>query len=667
MGRTVGAGFGFSNERHASCNSRVIERRSSGMAGGILRSPAVAAAVLIGAVAVVYANSLSGAMVFDDISAIRENPTIRNLASVFNVLSPPTNSGLGGRPLANVSFALNYAISGTDARGYHGLNVMLHMGTALLLMGIVRRTLLRRPPEARLRARATGIAAAAALAWAIHPVTTASVTYLSQRTELLMGFCYAGTVYAFIRAEESNCRRWYLSSLVACTFGMLSKEVMASAPILVLLYDRTFLAGTFRAAWDRRRTFYAALAVTWIVLAIEMSTDLSRRSVGYGLGVSALEYALTQAVAILHYVKLAIWPAPLVFDYGPVYSRSIVASVIVIAALAATWIALRRHPVVGLLGAAFFLVLAPTSSIVPVAEQPIAENRLYLPLAVIVIGTVIGLASLFPRRGSVLTLPVCLALGWLTVERNGDYRTELGLWADTVAKRPENPRARYNYGVLLLDDGHANEALHHLATAARLRPAYPEGHNSLGNALLALGRVDEAIAAYRQAVTLRPDYARAWYNLGSAQFRQGELAAAASSFERTLRLAPDMAEAHNNLGNVYFQSGDAAGAVTHYEQALHLNPRLSEARYNAGSACLAAQQFERAVGHFSAATELIPTDAELRNAYGVALLRVGRMPEAAAQFREALRLRPEYEAARINLEVIAAPPEQRRGSGDGKH
>src|SRR5687767_8511678 len=164
----------------------------------------VSALVIAVAGAMAYANSLSGAFVFDDVPAIRDNPTIRSLWPPTTALSPPANSGVGGRPLANLSFALNHAVSGTNVRGYHVGNLLLHLGSALLLFGIVRRTLESGcgvPPQNHRRdADATFWACAAATLWSVHPLTTAAVTWLSQRTELLMAFCYLSTLYAFVRA-----------------------------------------------------------------------------------------------------------------------------------------------------------------------------------------------------------------------------------------------------------------------------------------------------------------------------------------------------------------------------------------------------------------------------------------------------------------------------------
>lgn len=587
-----------------------------------------------GATVAAYWPGLDGPLVFDDGTAVRENPTIRTLWPPMEALSPPRNSGVGGRPLANLSFAVNYALGGIEPRGYRVTSLLLHLATAGLLFGLVRRT-------AR-GLRADWIAAGAAATWAMHPLTTGAVSYISQRTELLMGFCYVLALYAFARG-------WRALTLAACAFGMLCKEPMATAPVLVFLYDRTFVSGGFGAAWRARRGFYAALAATWLVLGWVLTTGLQERSVGFGLGVSGSEYALAACSAIVRYLQLAVWPAGLVFDYGRSYEVNVAAVVMVAAMLAATGWALARRPRVGFVAAGFFLLLAPTTSVVPVAEQPIAENRMYVPLALLCAGAVAGLARI--RSGSASLVAAVVALAWCTAGRNAVYRSEVALWADTVAKRPGNARAHYNLGVGLLNRGEAERAAAVLAKAVALDPNHAEARNGLANARARMGDLAGAREHYEAAVQLRPDSAKAWHDFGSALLAVREAKSAREHLHRAVALRPDWAEARNSLGNAYFETGDAARAREHYEAALRLDPALVEARYNAGSACLELAQFGAAAAHFAAVARMKPHDAEVWNNLGVALLRSGRRDEAVQAFEDALRRRPDYADARENLAV----------------
>ena len=204
--------------------------------------------------ALTYANSLSGPMLFDDQSAILDNPQIRHLWPITAALAPPRASVLANRPIVNLSFAINYAIGGLSVRGYHIGNVSLHILSALVLFGIIRMTLATPKLRNRFAPAADAVALASALIWMVHPLHTESVDYLTQRTELMMGLFYLLTVYSAIRAARSTARdRWYGAAIVSCLLGMGCKESMVTAPVVVVLYDRIFLFDSMREAWRSRK------------------------------------------------------------------------------------------------------------------------------------------------------------------------------------------------------------------------------------------------------------------------------------------------------------------------------------------------------------------------------------------------------------------------------
>ena len=311
-------------------------RRTSWLVGGLL----VAASV------VAYYNSLSVPFFFDDHPAIERNETIRQLWPMWSALNPPeSGAGVAGRPIINLSLALNYAFGGLDPRGYHAVNIVIHALGGLALWGLLRRTLRRRQPLAA----AEGIAAMAALLWVVHPLQTESVVCVVQRSESLSGLLYLCTFYCFARSTEANAaRRWAVLATLACLTGMAAKETMATAPLL-LLYDRTFAAGTFREAWQRRGKLYLALAATWVpVVWLMLHTRQRAGTVGFSLGMSSYDYLLTQSHALTTYLKLSFWPHPLVVDYGlPVFTNLVAVwpnALLIVTLLASTVVALRRAP-----------------------------------------------------------------------------------------------------------------------------------------------------------------------------------------------------------------------------------------------------------------------------------------------------------------------------------
>ncbi|HTZ19987.1 MAG TPA: tetratricopeptide repeat protein [Opitutaceae bacterium] len=648
-----------------------------------LRSqPWLPAVLLVTAVTLCYWNSLSTPFLFDDAGAVVNNPTIRHLAS-WEVLAPPADgSTTTGRPVVNFSYALNYAVSGGNVWSYHALNVAIHALAALALLGIVRRTLPEsvgaqtccaledegRSKSAPLRSDTPWLAFAIALLWAVHPLQTESVVCVAQRTESLCGLFFLLTLYCFVRAQSAigGSNLWLTLSLLACLLGMATKEVMVTAPLLVLLYDRTFLAGSFGAAWRRHRRFYAALAGTWLLLAwlVWRGSGARGASAGLGLGVSSWTYLMQQCKAIVLYLRLSVWPHPLVLDYGTAIAQSLSEvlwqAIVVLALLGLTIWALIRKPVAGFLGAWFFLILAPSSSVLPLVTQTMAEHRMYLPLAAVIALLVLGLpawlrrsAPTFPSPFTLpftftFTLALAFSLGLMTVVRNRDYRDAVTIWTDTVTNYPQSARAHENLAVALLQLGRSAEADLHFARAVALQPGYVTAHYDWGAALLDQGRVPEAIAELQSAVRLAPEHADARVNLGNALMRAQRPAEAIVHYEAALRLRP-AADAHYDLGLALIGSGRAGEAAQEFRAALQLDPNLPEAHYQLARLAGAAGQFADAERHYDETLRLAPDHVAAHAGLGLLLARSGRLEPAAGHFRAVLRLQPANADAHANL------------------
>jgi tetratricopeptide (TPR) repeat protein len=649
----------------------------------------LAVACLVGAILAAYHNSFSGPFVFDDGPAVLGNPTIRHLSALGDVLSPPREGGqtVGGRPVVNLSLAVNHALGGVSVRGYHVFNLIVHMLGALALFGIARRTLLQPALRERYGSSATPLALAVALLWAVHPLLTESVTYVIQRAESLMGLCYLLTLYCFIRGAKSEGntpgvsrqraaaamvtnRRgnvWHLLAVGACALGMATKEVMVSAPLLVLLYDRTFVAGSWRDAWAKRRLFYLGLGATWLLLGwLVLGTENRGGTAGLGMGDSVWTYALTQTRAIVLYLQLALWPHPLVFDYGTEAIKrmadALPFALVVALPLAGAAVALWRWPAAGFLGAWFFAILAPSSSIVPIPVQPVAEHRMYLPLAAVVALAVVSLYSYWRRGCWFVFAALALALAALTVRRNEDYLNPRSIWADTVAKCPANARAHCYLGDVLAAKGQFVEALSHYEAAIQLElPATTRGDRSIfgdilvnsGNVLRTLGREAEAVKRYEDALRVDPGLAAAHFNLGGVHLQAGRLPEAVTRFEQALKIDPNYEAAHTSLGSALLLEGRTAEALIHYETALQLEPS-AKAHQNLGIALLYVRQWPEATAHLEQAVRLEPDFVKAHEFLGDALSAQGRKAEAAAHYQRALQIEPGNEHARRALEMLSA-------------
>jgi len=349
-----------------------------------------------------YWNTFSGPFVFDDVASVVENQQIRNWWDVGGLLRSERELPVAGRPLVNASFALNYAMGGLDVRGYHAWNVAVHLACALLVFAIVRTTLQQPALRDRFGSRAPDLAFAVALLWALHPLNTEAVDYVTQRTESMMAFFYLATLVASSRAAaEPSRRRWPIAAVVLCASGMACKESMVTAPVIVALYDGAFLFGSLKEAFIRRWRLYAGLAATWVILVLVLFSGARVHSAGFSTGVSVWTYLLNQTVMIVRYLYLTVWPWSLVSNYGWPASLTLAdvlpEAAAVCALLAATLFAMFRWPSLGFAGCWFFLTLAPTSSVVPIATEVGAERRMYLPLVSLIALAVVGVAAVWDR------------------------------------------------------------------------------------------------------------------------------------------------------------------------------------------------------------------------------------------------------------------------------
>jgi tetratricopeptide (TPR) repeat protein len=629
----------------------------------------LAPAALLFAAVLAYHGSLAVPFFFDDLAAITNNPTIRNLRRIGEVLSPPAEGGgTMGRPVINLSLALNYAIGGTNPRGYHVFNLIVHALSALTLFGLARRTFAQPALGARFAGSAFPLSFVIALLWVVHPLQTESVSCVIQRTELLMGLFYLLTLYCFVRSvSEPAPKRWPALAIGCCALGMASKEVMISAPVMVVLYDRTFVTGSFRAAWQARRALYSGLAATWIILiALLTSTGATRgAAAGFGLGVSAWSYALKQCEAIVTYLRLSFWPHPLVMDYGTelVADPLQVAphAAVILLSIAGMIAALRYRPALGFVMFWVFAILAPSSSVVPLVAQTMAEHRMYLPLAGVLSLGVVAVHRVAANRIVGLAALAAGAFLVATIARNRTMQDEVALWADTVAKAPTNPRAHGSLGLALLERGDARAAIPHFTRALELDPKSVATEQNLGNAFYRLGDFPAAAMHYRRAVALDPTFASGHNNLGAALQELRDPDGALQSYRTALALDPNHAGAHQNAARALFALQRFEAAAVHYEHVQRLNPTSAHAHYDLGLALARAGNIDRAAQHFAEALRLRPSAVSYLN-YARFLADAGRIPDAIANLETALRLEPGLAEARRELErlrELSAPPVQR--------
>lgn len=628
---------------------------------------------------VTYLNSLSGPFVLDDYLSVLQNNHIRRWWDLRSVLFPEQDSPFAGRPLVNLSFAVNYAMGGLAVRGYHVGNVAIHLLCALLIYGVVRRTLELPGLRRNFGSRSVGLAFATALIWMLHPLNSEVVDYVTQRTESMMALFYLLTMYASIRAICSDrVARWQAVAIGSCALGMACKESMATAPFAVFLYDRVFVFNSLRQELRARWRFYAGLATTWALLFVLSWPSPRGGSAGFSSDVGSWTYLLNQTVMITQYLHHFVWPRSLVVNYGwplPLALGDVLPyACLILFLLLLTVAALIRWPKLGYLGAWVFITLAPTSSIVPITTEVGAERRMYLPLVGLVLLAVFAgsalwdlVARTWPERAAMLVArrPVggafilavlSAALAAATMARNREYSSGLSLIRTAVERWPSS-HAHHILGEALIAAGAHEEGIWHLRAAT---PGAPRAHLTLGIELFNRGKLDEAIAQLEALIRiqqsppsdhphwqapLRADVIVARKIMGQASARQRQWPAAIEQFRQVLTMSPSDLEGRRLLADAFLGYQAFEEAIAQYKTYLESRPSDADTLSNLGIAFAATGKNDEAIQAFRRSVDLAPEDGEVQRNLADALFDAGHVDEAAVHAERAVALRPDDSAA----------------------
>jgi protein O-mannosyl-transferase len=475
---------------------------------------AVPLLVLAGLVA--YANSFTKAFVLDDAAWITNNADLGDTGRYLRAM---------GRPVAGLSILVNHRLGGLNPAGYHAFNLAVHVLAGLTLYGLVRRVLLVPRFAGRYGDTAPYLAFAVALLWLVHPLQTQSVTYVIQRCESMMGLFYLFALYAWTRAATGGVRLWYAAAVASFALSCGCKEVAVTLPLVLLAFDRVFLARTWRELARERWLPYLGILAVWGVALQPMIQMALGGGAATGIGfeirsATPFQYLLTQSEVILHYLRLSFWPVGQTIDYldwpvaksvGEVWPALLAVGALLLVSL----VLLVVRPAAGFVGFWFFAILAPTSSVMPIID-PAFEHRMYLSLAAVVVGVVFAAEALvraarWPDRVKAVAAGAAIAavavpLVVLTFARNETYRTQLASLEDNARKRPNNPRPVASVAAIHLNARDPDPAGEALDRAERIPGPFAGGVQPQRAAWLALvGRLDEAEQLYR-------GLARAEYN-----------------------------------------------------------------------------------------------------------------------------------------------------------
>jgi tetratricopeptide (TPR) repeat protein len=573
-------------------------------------------------VILIYADTLTTPFIFDDLSNIRNNPHIRVPAlSLKNLAWAGFHSQETRRPVANISFALNYYFNGYNLVGYHVVNILIHTACGIFFFLLVKATL--KTPALRARYEKYGwIPFLTAFIWVVHPLQTQSVAYLVQRMNSLAAMFYVLSMlfYVKFRMSQASRAKWLLLAgcVITAFLAFGTKEITATLPIFIILYEWYFFQ-ELSAQWAKRNflvlggVFLLFLIIALVYLDYNPVARILR---GYAnRDFTPLQRVLTQSRVVIFYISLLLWPNPsrlnLDHDFALSYSllnpaTTLIAITVIIVLIAFAILIARKEPLLSFSIIWFFGNLMIESSIIGL--ELIFEHRNYLPTMFAILA-IVSLAFRYLKHA----LPVAIALSLVgalfcvwTFERNNVWADEITLYRDSAAKSPGKARPQNNLGAALSRQDRFEEAIEQYQAALKIKPDYADAHYNLGYALAKTGKLDAGISHFKEALRIEPKNLKALNNLGVAEVLRGNYSKAIDHFRAALKINPSDADVHNNLGFALREQDDPDAGMKHFTRALTIDSEHVGALNNRGLVLMSRGQLDAARQHFARALEISP-------------------------------------------------------------
>ena len=599
---------------------------STPLVSNSLLSESRALFLTIAATVLVYANSLSGAFVFDDTKQIVGNPSLHSWSNIFRAFSNDVWSFERGtlskdipppyyRPLFTIYLTINYQLFGLWEPGWHLMNLLVHTSATVFVYYLLRRL--------------SGdilIASLTALLFGLHPAHVESVSWISGIPDPLAALFYVPSLIWYVRYRQEGGAKWLAASLVAYGLAALCKETPLALPLVIVVWELTqpsggkkFGARLREATW--RIIPYGAVAAAYLVLRFSVLGRLSWKH-PFMARVPSEAIWMTVPYVFVNYLRHLIAPFRLSLIYGTSFimsatdPRFLVPTGLLLLLATILWI-YRKKLDTGL-WVALALTIAP---LVPVLnlkvfhyEYVIQDRYLYLP-SIGFCSLVVLLIVRVTRGNQKLTMAIAgviiLAFGVSTVLQNRVWHDARALWQRAIFYAPNSWSTHYNLGLAYLNSKQNDLALAQLEEAIRLNPNEATIYNNLALAQAALGDLNSAIANSKQALALDPTTIEAHNNLGAFLYEQGAYSAARNEFALVLKRDPESVSAHFNLGRTFAAMGDNAQAIREFESLLAATPNDIAARYQLSLSYAAVNQKDKAMDHFNRAARMDPDSAHV--------------------------------------------------------
>ena len=594
--------------------------------------------------------------------AIRAGLTVRGLALAFT--SPHARNW---HPLTTISHMLDCQLYGLKAGGHHATNVLLHTIAVLLLFRVLWQM-----------TGALWKSATVAALFAVHPLHVESVAWVSERKDVLSAVFFLLMLGAYFHYTRARSVTRYLAVALLFVAGLMSKPMLVSAPVILLLLDSwplrrfeqlSLTKGRAKAAkfgdqrCVRRDLFLEKVPLLAIAAGSCVITFiLQKRAAGAIPPLPFLWRMENAVVTYVIYVWETLWPAHLAVFYphpnDTLTIWEILLSIGLLLAMTIAAIVFRRKGPYLFVGWFWYVgMLLPVIGLVQVGEQGHADRYTYLPhigLFVLAVWLVADVTAASQRRSRVAVASaviIIVALGRAAFIQTSYWRDSRTLWTHALAVTSDNDVAHNNLGYLCADRGKLDKAISHFETALRIRSSKRDPHYSVGSAFVQVNLADalsrkgqsaEAIVHYDEAIKSQPNYADAYYNRGNILFAEGRIDEAMADWEKTLQIRPDDADAHTCLGNALLRRGSVKEAVAQYEKAIALAPEDLHSRINMAWVLSTAPDASirngiKAVEFAQQAMELSGgNDPNLLRTLAAAYAESGRFSEAITTARQAM-------------------------------
>lgn len=610
----------------------------------------------------VYHGALNAGFFLDDEVTILLNESVAHLGTSLRYAM------IQDRGLVTLSFAMNHVMHGVDPWGYHLVNLVVHYLNGLLLYALLSR-ILRLPRIGMNPNRATWLALAGSMVWLIHPFGSQAVIYLSQRSELMASCMYLLCAYALVRSVDcpTRSKRWQVLCVISCLLGMQCKLICVTIPLLLLALDWLVVVSSFSEIWQRRRWLYLGLFATWGMIVVTgmlgmLGSDTEHASAGAGLSeiISPTLYLAAQSGVILHYLKLSIWPSVLVFDYAwPAPSSlwdSTVTLTVMVMLFGATLGLVATKVRWSILPLGVFLILAPTSSFVPVIDLAV-EHRMYLALACICVGVLLLLGRVLKRYPHVmvaLCVILVVALSVRTWVRVGDYENATTLWRTVLNVYPKAPRARFHFDVAGLMQQGLGKRIDQLQEAIALDDNDAQSRYVLGEIYVQIQKFKLARPLLEKSLAIDPGNVDCQLSLAQLDRFDGRLLRAEKLYRQVLKSRPDDFSAL--VGYVELLAGLQKWdqALTSLDNAMLLKPDDVSLMINRANVLLRADRFEEALVSAKQAYERSGENASTYSVLASAYAANGQWVMACDLFEKMLGEYPDHPGALQRLAWLYA-------------